>query len=55
MKSVYIEEYIKSLRQYITRYDDMSPTERKAAALKSLIRSGVLNEDGTPKEQIVTR
>lgn len=55
MKSVYVEEYIKSLRQYIARYDNMSPTEGKAAALKSLIRSGVLNENGTPKDQIVTR
>lgn len=55
MKPVSLEEYLELFRQHIARYEDMSPAERKEAALKGLIRSGVLNEDGTPKEQIVTR
>lgn len=46
-----MDKYIESLKTI--RKDD--PELAKEMAVQSLIESGVFNEDGTPKENIVDR
>lgn len=49
-----LKEELESFDRYIKRYKQMEENERKKAAKESLIRSGVLNKNGNPKEHIVT-
>lgn len=48
-------EELEIFKRHLAHYESMSLVERKHSAKESLIRSGVLNQDGTVKNQIVTR
>lgn len=46
-----------ALRKAIVDFEELKkndPEEAKKQSTESLIRAGILNEDGSPKEQIVT-
>ena len=44
----------KGAEKYIDWLRSLPPDEGRRVATESLIETGVLNEDGSPKEQIVT-
>lgn len=48
-------EELQIFKRHLARYENMSLIERKHSAKESLIRSGVLNKNGTVKNEIVTR
>ncbi len=50
-----IQEELEIFERHIARYQNMPPAERKSRAKQSLIRSGVLNEDGSVKDAIIER
>lgn len=45
-------ENIEEMRQYISSFKKMDKRQAEKRARESLIRSGVLNQDGTSKKQI---
>lgn len=48
---------LQAMKQYLENFEKLAkenPEEAKIQAKESLIRCGVLNEDGSPKEHIVT-
>ena len=52
------EEVLSAMREYIEAFEKLAlenPKEAKEVARESLIKTGVLNEDGSHKESIVTR
>ena len=48
------DELIKSMNEYIKELDNMNEKDAKKIATESLIRMGVLDENGNTKEDIVT-
>lgn len=53
--AVYNRQHNKSIREmqeYISSFKKLDKTQAEKKARESLIRSGVLNEDGTSKKQI---
>lgn len=48
------EEYIKGMQDYIAQLRTMDKEEAKKIAKENLIKAGVLDENGNPKENIVT-
>ncbi len=48
------EEYEESVRNYIKELEMMDQEEAKKISIETLIRTGVLDENGQTKEQIVT-
>jgi hypothetical protein len=49
-----VDELIKSMNEYIKELDNMNEKDAKKIATESLIRVGVLDENGNTKEDIVT-
>lgn len=49
-----LKKELELFEQHILRYQLLSPEERKRRSRESLIRSGVLNKDGTQKTAIIT-
>ncbi|MBE6843982.1 MAG: hypothetical protein E7510_14370 [Ruminococcus sp.] len=49
-----VDELIKSMNEYIKELDNMNEKDAKKIATESLIRMGVLDENGNTKEDIVT-
>lgn len=53
--AVYNRQHNKSIREmqeYVNAFKKLDKTQAEKKARESLIRSGVLNEDGTSKKQI---
>lgn len=50
-----MQKELEIFERHMARYQNMPPAERKSHARQSLIRSGVLNEDGTVKSAIIVR
>lgn len=50
-----IQKELEIFERHMARYQSMPPAERKSCARQSLIRSGVLNEDGSVKNAIIER
>lgn len=48
------EEYDESVKNYIKELQMMDQEEAKKISIETLIRTGVLDENGQTKEQIVT-
>ena len=48
------EEYEESVKNYIKELQMMDQEEAKKISIETLIRTGVLDENGQTKEQIVT-
>ena len=48
------EEYIRGMREYIEKLRTMDREEAKKVSKEALIKAGVLDENGIPKETIVT-
>lgn len=51
------DSMLQAMKQYLENFEKLAkenPEEAKIQAKESLIRCGVLNEDGSPKEHIVT-
>ncbi len=49
-----IEEFEQGVDEYLKKLDAMEENEAKKIARETLIRTGVLDSNGNPKEQIVT-
>lgn len=49
-----VDELIKSMNEYIKELDNMNEKDAKKIATESLVRMGVLDENGNTKEDIVT-
>lgn len=49
-----VDELIKSMNEYIKELDNMNEKDAKKIATESLIRMGILDENGNTKEDIVT-
>ncbi|MBR1692462.1 MAG: hypothetical protein IJ711_06760 [Lachnospiraceae bacterium] len=47
------EEYAKGVRDYIEKLKNMPKEQAREISLQNLISAGILNEDGTDKENIV--
>ena len=47
-------EFIEGMRQYINKLRSLSPECAKKEAQEALIRTGVLDEHGNPKKNIVS-
>ena len=57
MKRPSHESILEAMRDYLEQFEKLaleSPEEARQVAHQSLIDTGVLNEDGSPKENIVT-
>ncbi|MBQ6547141.1 MAG: hypothetical protein IJL74_04005 [Bacilli bacterium] len=55
-RQVSLEKYIIQMEHYLDYLKQLSkddPETAKILAMDALIKTGVLNEDGTPKESIV--
>lgn len=48
------EEYIRGMDEYIKYLESLPPEQARKEAREDLIRSGVLDKDGNPKENIVS-
>ena len=48
------EEYAKGVHDYISKLNALPEDEARERTIKSLISSGILNEDGSAKKTIVT-
>lgn len=48
------DKKIENMKQYLEKIKSLPPEERKVEAKKSLFESGVADENGKIKEQIVT-
>ena len=53
-KQFTIAEYLAALQKSMEDFDKLPKEEQKKQAMESLIRTGVLNSDGSPKEHICT-
>lgn len=49
-----LEELTQSVNDYIDNFKKMDKEEAKKIATQALIETGVLDENGNPKETIVT-
>ena len=49
-----IDDLMKSVNDYIQEFKSMDKEEAKKIAKETLIETGVLDENGKPKETIVT-
>lgn len=48
------EEYIRGMQEYINKLRTMDREEAKKISKETLIKTGVLDENGNAKENIVT-
>ncbi len=53
-KQFTITEYLEAMQKCLEDFKKLPKEEQKKQAMESLIRTGVLNSDGTPKEHICT-
>jgi len=53
-KQFTIAEYLAALQKSMEDFDKLPKEEQKKKAIKDLIKTGVLNSDGTQKEHICT-
>lgn len=48
------EELIRGMDEYIQYFKSLPPEQAREEARQTLIRTGVLDKDGNPKENIVS-
>lgn len=48
------EEFAQGVKRYIEELKSLNPEEAKKVSIEALKQSGVLDEQGNPKETIVT-
>lgn len=53
-KQLTITEYLEAMQKSLEDFKKLPKEEQKKQAMERLIRTGVLNSDGTPKEHICT-
>lgn len=53
MDEFYLAEYTRAVEEYIEALMALPKDEARRLSLKNLIDAGIVNPDGTPKEQIV--
>ena len=53
-KQITITDVLEAFKKSIENFDNLPKDIQKKKAMDSLIRTGVLNSDGTPKEHICT-